>query len=525
MRHIFLVARHEFIQTITQPAFYIAILIFIGAMILGATVPRYVEKSLRKTVEVSIVDLAGDKAEGLERALTRDVVRLEMGQLNHFVRENLKPEYQENLPAQYEKNSRTFSEKDIAQYREIGREGYLREAMTYVREEAVPPEMQQLRFAIKNATAEFERAEGDIATKVTSLLKAPGETAPKKRVLLVIPEEFEIEDPHKAPIAIWSLETLGPELAAGLRNDVDDFFAYEGARGRGELDVVARFESAHGDVRFHALDKADRSEGRKEIDFVPWLIEKLPIGLLLLVVILVTTQSVMLLTNTIEEKSNRIVEVMLSSMSPQHFMMGKLLGPMLITLFVGVLISIGGTVATMIFATVSTPDAAQVQQATATIGTSGANDVFKDVVEPLLAGLLPKIPGALLYFILAYLTYAGLFLAVGALCTELRQIQSVAAPLNLSLLGLGGLSMVAAFEPDQSLAHILTWIPLTSPFVMIGRLGSDVAWWEYAGTITIQCAVIYLLLSISGRVFKRAALRSGGLPGLKEIRAMIAGRD
>ena len=113
---------------------------------------------------------------------------------------------------------------------------------------------------------------------------------------------------------------------------------------------------------------------------------------------------------------------------------------------------------------------------------------------------------------------------MGALCTELRQIQSVAAPLNLSLFGLGGLSMVAALEPEQSLAHILSWIPLTSPFVMIGRLGSDVALWEYAGTILIQCAVIYLLLRLSGRVFKQAALRSGGLPSLRELRHMMAGR-
>jgi hypothetical protein len=59
---------------------------------------------------------------------------------------------------------------------------------------------------------------------------------------------------------------------------------------------------------------------------------------------------------------------------------------------------------------------------------------------------------------------------------------------------------------------------------MIGRLGSDVAIWEYVGTVILQCAVIYLLLRTSGRVFKQAALRSGGLPSLRELRHMMAGR-
>jgi|GEM_PF-2672729 len=521
MKHALLVARHEFIQTITQPAFYISIMIFFGALLLGATLPRFIEESLRKTTDISIVDLSGGHFEGMEQALTRQSAHRDLAEINYFVRENLKPEFEQAPPALYEKSGRMLSEDDISAFRLKGRDAYLQDAMAYVVDDAISPSAPHQRFSIHDRTTEFQKGSGDASAKATQLLNAQSESAPDKRVIIFIPEEFNLAAPQRAPVSIWSLETLGPDFAAGLRNDIDDFIAYESARQKGELETINRFEAAYGDVRFHALDQEFDDEGLREIEFIPWLVEKMPVGLLLLVVILVTTQSVMLLTNTIEEKSNRIVEVMLSSMSPQQFMMGKLLGPMMITIFVGLIMSLGSTAAMMIFTAATGPDTTQ---AAAALSTQGGNEILSDVVEPLLSGLLPKIPGAFLYFVLAYLTFAGIFLAIGALCTELRQVQSVAAPLNLTLFGLGGLSVIAALAPEENLAHILSWIPLTSPFVMIGRLGSDVALWEYVGTVILQCAVIYLLLRTSGRVFKQAALRSGGLPSLRELRHMMAGR-
>lgn len=534
MKHALLIARHEFIETVRRPAFYLSILIFFVSAALGAFIPRIIEKSLNKPIEISIVDLSGNYAEALSTALMREDIIDDMAQINAAVRDQLKSEYQDGatpgrqgVPPVYLKFSRDMTSEDIAYFeRKGGLSGYIEAARSYVATDATLPMPERRQRIIRNATDAYQSLSGTVRERAEAILsKASANVEADKHYLLIIPADFSAEKAAQTPIALWSKKAVEPDVARSLLFNIEEFAAQQSAKDRGEWQAVERYVAQSAELRYHSLDKVENVGGSREVDVVSFLVKKLPIALLFVVVIVVFTQSYILLTNTMEEKSNRIVEVMLSSVSPGQFMVGKLLGPLFIFGFLVILMFLAGTVfmsAWSLF--METPDAAQVPlEARQALAQSG-NNALKDVVQPLIAGLLPKLPAALLYTVLAYLTYAGLFLATGAYCTDLRQVQAMSTPLNLLLMSVQGIAIVAAFDPDGTLAHTLTWLPPTAPFVMVGRLGADLMWWEYAGTILMQCATIYLMLRLAGKLFRHAALKGEGLPTFKQLGKVLMGQ-
>jgi ABC-2 type transport system permease protein len=214
----------------------------------------------------------------------------------------------------------------------------------------------------------------------------------------------------------------------------------------------------------------------------------------------------MLLNNTIEEKSNRIAEVLLSSVTPNEIMMGKLFG----------IAAIGLTMVTAWLATVII--GAQVYS-----GAGGAgSEVIGQAVESVVAsGLLPMF---LLCFLLGYLIYAGLFLSIGALCNDLKEAQNLQGPMMLIMMVPLFTMVFINRDPHGTLATILTWIPLYTPFTMMNRAAADPPLGELIGATLLMIATALLLLWSAGRILRMAMLRAGNRPNFGEILQWIRGR-
>jgi ABC-2 type transport system permease protein len=187
------------------------------------------------------------------------------------------------------------------------------------------------------------------------------------------------------------------------------------------------------------------------------------------------------LNGVIEEKTNRVVEVLMSALRPHQLMAGKVIG-------IG-LLGIGQLLAIVI--------------------TAAAAALAVDLVDipDVSAGLIGSL---LLWFVLGFSFFSVAYAAAGALVSRLEEAQSVATP--LTLVGVAG--YFAAFavleNPDGVVAKITTFIPPTAPFVVPIRQAQDaIAGWESILSVALMLGATYGLIRLAGRVYSGAILNVG----------------
>lgn len=197
---------------------------------------------------------------------------------------------------------------------------------------------------------------------------------------------------------------------------------------------------------------------------------------------LVLTGASILLNSVMEEKSNRILEVLLSSASATEILTGKVLGVAFLTLTVlAVWGGLGGFVL-----------------------LSAAPQIAVQVGQVLLHG------GLVFYFIAymvgGYLMYAVLFAAIGAFCETPRDAQTLMGPIMMVLIVPIMVMQMALTSPDAPVVKILSWIPFFTPFLMSARAPSDPPLIEIILTLIGMFATAALMVWIAGRAFRAGAL-------------------
>lgn len=197
---------------------------------------------------------------------------------------------------------------------------------------------------------------------------------------------------------------------------------------------------------------------------------------------LVITGASILLNSVMEEKSNKILEVLLSSASASEILAGKVLGVAMLT--TTVMLVWGGIGAAGLIA--AAPETA------ATVG------------EVLLEG------GMIGYFIAyavgGYLMYAVLFAAIGAFCETPRDAQTLMGPIMMILVVPLLVMQMALRTPDAPVVQILSWVPFFTPFLMMARAPSEPPLIEVVGTMAGMFAFALFMVWIAGRAFRAGAL-------------------
>jgi ABC-2 type transport system permease protein len=218
--------------------------------------------------------------------------------------------------------------------------------------------------------------------------------------------------------------------------------------------------------------------------------------------IVVVTQ--MLMTSTIEEKSSRLVEVLLAALRPVDLMAGKLLG-------IGAtgLAIVGTWLATFVFAALALP---------ALLGAEGALDLGGLATNPVYLGSF------VVYFLLGYFFYAAILAGIGSVCESLKEAQTLLIPVQ-GILFVPLLAMIPiARDPDGPVAAVLTWLPPFTPFAMMNRAAQPPDAWVYVGTTVLMLGSIALALHGAARVFRVGILMTGQPPSLlRLLRWMVRG--
>ena len=232
----------------------------------------------------------------------------------------------------------------------------------------------------------------------------------------------------------------------------------------------------------------------------------------------------MVMNGVIEEKSSRIVEIIVSSVKPFQMMLGKILGIALVGLFqflIWILLTLG--LVTVVFSLFG-GDAAQQMAAANELATSAPVDVSN---LTSLQGILSGIPftsviiSFLLYFIGGYLLYAAMFAAIGSAVENEADTQQLVLPVTVPLI-LGLFIMMHAFQyPDSSLSFWASVIPFTSPMVMMARVPFGVPFWELALSIGVLFATFIVFTWLTGKIYRVGILMYGKKPSFKEMMKWI----
>jgi ABC-2 type transport system permease protein len=195
-----------------------------------------------------------------------------------------------------------------------------------------------------------------------------------------------------------------------------------------------------------------------------------------------------MLSSVIEEKNSRIIEMLLSAVSPFELMAGKILG----------LAAIGLTIVGLWTAV--------------SYGSVLWQGISIDVTGKLLFCFV-------VYYILGFLLFSSLLAAIGSVCNTLKETQELMMPVILVLI----LPMIAWFKlvqsPDGVFARVLSLVPPVSPLVMPLRIsaGSNVGTVEILASVALLAAAVLLMMWLAGKIFGTGILMYGKRPTLREI--------
>ena len=231
----------------------------------------------------------------------------------------------------------------------------------------------------------------------------------------------------------------------------------------------------------------------------------------------------MVMQGVMEEKTNRIMEIIVSSVKPFQLMMGKIIG---IALVGFVQIAIWGVMLTAILTAVSfimgTPEVATPPT------MMGGDAAMQTVVAEAQAGNpITEVLGALpivellimfvLYFIGGYLLYASFFAAVGASINAQEDSSQFMMPVILIMVFGLYAALYGAENPDGPLAFYASIFPLTSPIVMMVRIPFGVPLWQEILSLALLYASAIFIVWMSGRIYRVGILMYGKKPTVKEI--------
>jgi ABC-2 type transport system permease protein len=184
----------------------------------------------------------------------------------------------------------------------------------------------------------------------------------------------------------------------------------------------------------------------------------------------------------VEEKSSRVVELLLATMRPWQLLAGKIIG-------LGVL----GLLQMLVIAA---------------IGVAGA--LAFGVVD-LPGQLIGTVLAVVAWFVLGYAFYASVFAVAASLVSRQEDLGSVLTPTTILLVVGFVISIQAAQDPTSSLAAVTSFVPGLSPLVMPVRMAAgEAAWWEVAVAVVLMLVAIAVIVRIGGRVYSGALLRTGG---------------
>jgi len=222
--------------------------------------------------------------------------------------------------------------------------------------------------------------------------------------------------------------------------------------------------------------------------------------------------------SVLEEKTNRIVEILASSARPFDIMLGKITGVGAVGLFQLVLwmVLTAGVFALVGTALISMSGAATHMEALTYYRTQN-NDIATVLLQPPSISL-GQIAAFVFFFLAGYVFFSTLFAGIAAAADTEQDIQTLQAPVSIFIV-LPILTVPLIMNaPDSTLAVVLSLVPMFSPILMVMRLfATEVPWWQVAASVVLMVIATFGAIWLAGRIYRIGILRYGQRPSFRQI--------
>ena len=220
--------------------------------------------------------------------------------------------------------------------------------------------------------------------------------------------------------------------------------------------------------------------------------------LLILLYVVILMYGLQVAMGVVEEKSSRVMELLITAIRPIELMAGKILGI--------------GT--------------AGLTQAGLWVASGLVVLLFRNVLGDAVGGIgidvasvpLPTLLSFLLFFILGYVLYAAMYAALGSLVSKTEDVNSVTAPLTIINVAVYLVSIYALSDPEATFVKILSFVPFFTPMLMFIRVAlGTVSIWEFVLGVVLVLAMSYLLTWFAAKIYRVGVLLYGKRPSVREI--------
>jgi len=488
IRRTLLIARQEFIKYVTRRGFIISLLMFPLILVLAVTIPRFTATHPRTNV-MTVVDVAGGYAPAIAHAAVRDRFKAELAALADYARQYADlVKLRRGDPAlagmlqQPERGAATiaFAERGgwqpvIAELSPLVRAGAPVFTPPAPAVAVVPPPKDLAADLAAGrhgqAVAYLTGAQSPHSRRLTSIVFIPRGFGPGSRVAA---QYWSVDAEQSFEFVHWA-------LTDALRLKTIKALVPPGEQAKVTLDVDAE------------LTGVDPMKGSR-LSLTDRLAQLVPIGLAFVLFIVAFSDAALLLQSVVEEKSTRMVEVLLSCASPHEIMTGKLMG------VIGLAIVTLAAWSAVLFA----------------FASFLAPDMLAAVFEGL-RGLVPMLPLVMVYFFCGLMIYASLFLGIGATSASLPDAQALIGPATLVIVLPNMLMSALIQDPNGTLARVISWIPIYTPFFMLVRLPFHPPAAELWATAALTIATTVFLIHRMGRVFARHVLTTERPPSFGKL--------
>ncbi|MGE5360690.1 MAG: ABC transporter permease [Bacteroidales bacterium] len=458
MKKIFNVARREFVATAGTKAFIFGVLV--TPVVLGLLItwfPRMMRQGPpRVEGEVAIVDVTGEVATGLQATLGPEAIARRREEKLRRANESLPPALRSAAEAS-------------------GKGGSVGKTI-----ETALGEVPRLGIAVLDPRGNLEDAKAPLTTQ-------EDKTAPERTRLAVVvihPDALRREA-GKPRFGTYDLYVRGKlddrvedEIKSGLKEALVNARARMSGLDPREVEELTRVE----DVTSRTVTTSGEDRTNEVVNQI------MPAAFMGLLLVSVMMSGQYLLTSAIEEKSNRIVEVLLSAVSAMELMVGKILGQLVVGLLVLALYMALGLVALVSFATFG-------------------------LLDPKLIVYL------FVFFLLAFVTISAFMAAIGSAVSELREAQGLMTPVMVLIMIPWILWMPISRDPNSVFAVVLSFLPPVGNFVIMLRLASAAPppLWQALLAVLTGLAGAVASLWFAAKVFRIGLLMYGKPPNFATL--------
>lgn len=231
----------------------------------------------------------------------------------------------------------------------------------------------------------------------------------------------------------------------------------------------------------------------------------------------------MVMQGVMEEKTNRIIEVMISSVRPFDLMMGKIIGIGFVGLtqvflwgiITTILVSVGGFMFSGEVDVASLQAGPQMGMMDANaLGSSSGNEIMGIINSINIAEIGISF---IIYFIGGYMLYASIFAAIGSAVDSQEDTQQFMAPVTIFMIFALYAGIYSMENPDGPLAFWCSMIPFTSPIVMMVRIPFEIPLWEKLLSVSLLYASAIGIVWLSAKIYRVGILMYGKKPSIKEM--------